>query len=162
MQTDEAAKIRDKVQAARARLLEAVAGLDAADWEWRPGDGRWSARLVLAHVGSAQWSHLDVARRLLAGQPVDLPGFALDAWNEAAVAERADWPLERILADLAAAHQATLALLDELDDEQLAARGQHPALGEVNVGQILRVVALHDGLHRRDVLGLLREMGGAG
>ena len=160
MQTDEISKIRDKAQAARTRLLATVEDLDAAAWEWRPEDGRWSVRLVLAHVGSAQWSHLEVARRLLAGQEVDLPGFDLDAWNEAHVAERADWPLERVLADLEAAHQATLALLDELDDEKLAVSGQHPALGEVSVGQILRVVGLHDGLHRRDVLSLRREMAG--
>lgn len=162
MPKDEMARIRDKVQAARSRLLAAVEGLAPAAWEWRPEDGRWSIRLVLAHVGSAQWSHLAVARRLLAGQPVDLPGFDLDTWNEAQVAERADWPVSRVLADLEAAHQATLVLLEELDEEMLATRGEHPALGEVSVGQILRIVALHDGLHRRDVLSVLREKESAG
>jgi uncharacterized damage-inducible protein DinB len=156
---DEIAKIERKIVAARARLLETVERLDEAAWEWRPGDERWSVRLTLAHVGAAQWSHLEVARRLVAGEPVDIPGFELDAWNNAQVAKRHDWPVERVLADLEAAQGATLAFLAGLSIEELDITGRHPALGEVSVRQVLRVVAVHDGMHRRDVLNLLREMG---
>ena len=45
-----------------------------------------------------------------------------------------------------------------LDAEKLEARGAHPALGEVSVGQALRIIALHDSLHRREILKLRREM----
>jgi uncharacterized damage-inducible protein DinB len=154
---DEIQKIENKIVAARAKLLAAVEGLDAAAWDWRPDDGRWSVRLTLAHVGAAQWSHLEVARRLVAGDPIEMPGFELDAWNAAAVAERANWPVERVLADLDAAQAATLAFLQALDVEALAISGLHPALGEVSVGQVLRVIGVHDNMHRRDVVGLLRE-----
>ena len=162
MQIDETHRIKKKVTSARAKLLGTVAGLDEAAWEWRPQDGRWSVRLTLAHVGSAQWSHLQVALRLLAGEPVDIPGFDLDAWNAAQVAARANWPVAQVLADLEAAQQETLAFLDGLDAEELSISGSHPALGEVSVGQVLRIIALHDNLHRREVLRLLREMGEAG
>jgi len=155
---DDIQQIEAKLEAARSKLLATVEGLDDDAWRWQPGDGRWSVRLTLAHVGSAHWSHLDVARSLVAGEAVDIPGFELDDWNEARVAERAGWSTERILADLQAAQQATSAFLTELDPEELAARGTHPALGEVSVDQVLRVIALHDSMHRRDILNLLREM----
>jgi uncharacterized damage-inducible protein DinB len=158
MQGSEVNKIKDRLTAARSRLLSAVAGLDDARWDWRPGDGRWSARLTLAHVGSAQWSHLEVARRVVDGQTVDLPGFDLDAWNDARVAERAGWSVDQIMVDLEAAQQATFSFLDGLDTEQLALTGTHPALGEISVGQVLRVIAVHDSLHRRDLLRLLAEV----
>jgi hypothetical protein len=151
-------QIREKIRTARAKLLAVVEGLEEAAWDWQPGDGRWSARLTLAHVGSAHWSHLEVARGLVAGQTIDLPGFELDEWNEARVAERADWSPGRILADLKAAQDATLAFMTELEAKDLEARGLHPALGEVSAGQVLGVIALHDSLHRRDILKLLREM----
>ncbi len=157
---DEVQKIKDRLVAARSKLLAAVAGLDEAKWDWQPGDGRWSLRLTLAHVGSAQWSHLSVARRLAAGDTVDLPGFDLDAWNAAAVAERADWSVAQVLADLEAAQEATFEFLDGLEAEELARTGVHPALGEMSVGQVVRVIGLHDGLHRRDLLRLVEEMGG--
>jgi uncharacterized damage-inducible protein DinB len=155
-------QIESKLIASRARLLRAVEGLSDAGWQWRPADGRWSVRLILAHVGAAQWDHLEAANRFLAGQPLALPGFDLDAWNAAAVAQRDNWTVEQIRADLDAAHQATLAFLAALDAEQLSVVGSHPALGEVSVGQILRVIALHDNLHRRDVANLQREMGEMG
>lgn len=155
---DEVQKIKDKLTAARGKLLVVVEGLDRAQWDWQPDDGRWSVRLTLAHVGSAQWSHLEVARRLAAGETVDLPDFDLDAWNEANVAERADWSVDQVLADLEAAQQASFAFLDGLDAETLARTGAHPALGEMSVGQVIRVIGLHDGLHRRDLLRLLEEM----
>jgi uncharacterized damage-inducible protein DinB len=155
---DEAKKIKEKLAAARDKLLAAVEGLDRAHWDWQPDDGRWSVRLTLAHVGSAQWSHLEVARRLAVGETVDLPGFELDAWNEAQVSERADWSVDQVLADLKTAQQASFAFLDELDAETLARTGAHPALGEMSVGQVIRVIGLHDSLHRRDLLRLLEEM----
>ncbi len=159
MQADEKTKIAERITSARAKLLAAVEGLEAAAWEWRPDDGRWSVRLTLAHVGEAQWSHLEVARRAVAGEPVDLPGFDLDAWNAAAVAERSAWPVDRILADLDAAQEATLVFLEELDADHLAVTESHPALGEMSVGQALRIIAVHDGMHRRDIVNLLGEMG---
>jgi uncharacterized damage-inducible protein DinB len=151
-------QIETKLIASRGKLLRAVEGLSDAGWQWRPADGRWSVRLILAHVGAAQWDHLEAANRFLAGQPVALPGFDLDAWNAAAVAQRDSWTVEQIRADLDAVHQATLAFLEALDAEQLSVAGSHPASGEVSVGQILRVIALHDNLHRRDVFNLRREM----
>lgn len=158
MQMEEITKIETKIVTARASLLATVEGIDKGVWEWCPGEGRWSVRLILAHVGSAQWSHLEVAQRLVAGEPVEMPGFELDAWNNTQVAARVDWPVEKILADMEAAQQATLAFLKGLDAEKLAITGAHPALGEVSVGKVLRIISLHDGMHRRDVLSLLREM----
>jgi uncharacterized damage-inducible protein DinB len=158
MQTDEIQKIRERITRARTLLLAAVEKLDPSSWEWQPGDGQWSIRLVLAHVGSSQWSHLEVARRVAAGEQTDIPDFDLDTWNTARVAERADWPVERILDDLETAQRETLAFLDGIDAETLAVTGAHPALGQVTVGQALRIISVHDGMHRRDILKLHGEM----
>ena len=152
-------QIEKRLDVARAKLLVSVEGLDEAAWNWQPADGRWSVRLTLAHVGSAHWSHLEVARRIAEGRSVALAGFDLDEWNEIRVAERAGWSREQVLADLQAAQQATAAFVAELTQEELEARGEHPVLGKVNLGQALRIIALHDSLHRREILKLRREMG---
>lgn len=90
---------------------------------------------------------------------IEIPGFDLDAWNAAAVTQRLDWSVDQVLADLAAAQEATFAFLDSLEATDPARRGSHPTLGEVTVGQVLRIMGLHDNLHRRDVLQLRQEMG---
>ena len=153
-------KIGHKVVAGRARLLASVEALHGTEWDWQPRDGRWSVRLTLAHVGSAQRSHLEVAERLVSGETLDMPEFELDTWNEAAVAERAHWSVGQVLADLDAAQQETLAFLRDLDADRLSISGLHPALGEVTVGQVLRIIPIHDNMHRRDILGLRAEMRG--
>ena len=155
---DQVQQIEEMMASARGKLLASVEGLGEAAWDWQPADGRWSVRLTLAHVGSAHWSHLEVARRVAEGKTVDLPGFELDEWNEARVAERAGRTTEQVLADLQAAQQATSVFMADLDAETLEALGAHPALGEVSVGQALRIIALHDSLHRREILKLRREM----
>jgi hypothetical protein len=155
---EEIQQIEKRLESARVKLLASVEGLDEVAWDWQPAGERWSVRLTLAHVGSAHWSHLEVARRIAEGKTVELSGFELDEWNEARVAERTDWTREQVLADLQAAQQATAVFVAGLEPETLEIRGEHPALGEVNVGQALRVIALHDGLHRRDILKLRREM----
>jgi uncharacterized damage-inducible protein DinB len=158
---DETQRIKDKLAAARVKLLEATTGLAEEAWDWQPGDGRWSIRLTLAHVGSAHWGHLEVARSLAAGTEIEIPGFDLDTWNAAAVTQRLDWSVDHVLADLSAAEEATIAFLDGLDASTLACSGSHPALGEVTVQQVLRIIGLHDSLHRRDVVQLRQEMGQA-
>ena len=151
-------KIENKLVAGRARLLASVEGLDGIEWDWQPGDGRWSVRLTLAHVGSAQRSHLEVAKHLVSGESLNVPEFELDTWNEAAAAERAHWSVGQVLADLDAAQHETLAFLRDLDAEKLSISGLHPALGEVTVGKVLRFIPIHDNMHRRDILRLLAEM----
>jgi len=42
----------------------------------------------LAHVGSAERSHIQVAHSIVSGTPIDLRGFDLDAWNVAQVTRR--------------------------------------------------------------------------
>jgi uncharacterized damage-inducible protein DinB len=158
MATDETKKIERKILDARSQLLAAVESLDSVGWEWRPDAETWSARMTLAHVGSAQWDHLQVARRLIAEEPTHLPDFDLDAWNAAAVEERAGWPVDQVLADLEAAQEATVALLHSLEDEMLTVTGTHPAWGEVSLRQVLRIIPLHDSMHRRDILKLRKAL----
>ncbi|MFC2030361.1 DinB family protein [Chloroflexota bacterium] len=158
MPTDEIVKIRAKVTTSRSRLLDEVEGLQGQQWEWHSADDRWSARQTLSHVGSAERSHLQVARSIFSRTAVDLPEFDLNTWNVVQVAKRDGWTPDEVLADLREAHEETLAFLDGLDSEMLTLTGRHPALGEVSVGQVLRIIALHDGMHRRDIARLRAEM----
>lgn len=158
MPADEIGKIKEKVTASRARLLAEVAGLQEPQWGWRPAHDRWSARQTLSHVGSAERSHLRVAHSILSGTAIDLPGFDLNTWNAGQVAKRDGWALDKVLAELHGAHEETLAFLEDLDAEKLTMAGTHPALGKVSVGLVLRIVALHDSMHRRDIARLRSEI----
>jgi hypothetical protein len=50
-------------------------------------------------------------------------------------------------------------LLGGLDDQCLFITGLHPALGEITVSQVLRIIALHDEMHRMYIAKRKAEMG---
>jgi hypothetical protein len=54
-------------------------------------------------------------------------------------------------ADLHGAHEDTMALLDSQDPAMLTITATHPALGHMSVAQVLRIMALRDGMRRRDL-----------
>lgn len=152
MAQDPIHQIISKLNAERARLRETVAGISAERLEHAVGDGQgWRVREVLAHLANAEADHRQVAERLVAGEPVMIDGFELDRWNEARVAERAGQSMAEILADLERERAATLAFIAQLSPDDLEKSGNHPALGEVTVGKLLRIVGLHERMHQRDI-----------
>lgn len=62
------------VEAARARVLDAVAGLSNADAAWRPGPNEWSIAENLEHLVLAEQSGVEKIYRAL-----EMPAPAMDA-----------------------------------------------------------------------------------
>ncbi len=149
----------DKLAAAREEILQTIEGLDEEALTWRPGDGRWSISENLAHLASSEGSHRQVGQAIAAGQTVDAPDFDLDTWNAARVAERRERSVDEILEEMAAERQRTLSALQDLEDEALDREGLHPALGEIAVLKVFRIIPIHERWHLKDIKQLLGEQG---
>jgi len=137
----------NKLAATREEILQAIEGLDEGTLTWRPGDGRWSIKETLAHLASAEGSHRQVAQAIAAGQTVDVPDFDLDAWNAAQVAKRRQRSIDEILEEMAVERQRTLNALQDLENEALDRQGLHPALGEITVLKVFRIIPIHERWH---------------
>ena len=149
----------DKLAAAREEILQTIKGLDEGTLTWKPGDGRWSIKETLAHLASAEESHRQVAQAIAAGQTVDVPGFDLDTWNAARVAERRQQSIEEILEEMTTERQRTLSALQDLENEALDRQGPHPALGEITVLKVFRIIPIRERWHLKDIKQLLEEQG---
>lgn len=148
--------IRQKLDRARARLLDVLDRLDDAALDARGADG-WSVREVVTHVINAEEDHCRVAAVIVRGELDRLPReLDLDAHNQARVAERGHLSLAELRRALADQRVRTEALLQRAAAaDRLDASGPHPVLGDTTVGNIFRVMALHDQMHTRDILALL-------
>lgn len=155
MVADPISTIIAKLEGDYQRLLETVASIPEAQFTISSGDGKWSARDILTHLANAERDHRRVAQAIIEDTPVELPNFDLDRWNEAGVARRAGQDLRTILDDLEAEHRETIAFATRLAVEDLEKQGHHPALGEITVGKLLRVVGLHQRMHQRDIVALV-------
>lgn len=154
--------IREKMNAARRKLLDALAGL-SDERMTRPFAGGWSIKDVLAHVAMAESVNVAFARLMVTGDsPVqlrefaraypDFPGeFELDKFN-AWMAER--WSaksLEEVVRALHETRAETLAWLETLTPAQLERRGEHAAWGWQTVRGMFRILVIHDRFHLGDV-----------
>ncbi len=159
----EIAGIRAKLDAERAKLLQSFANLSDALLLRPAGPGGWSIKDLLAHVASSEEMNVKFARRMvthdapvqrraLAGAFPDFPGeFELDKFN-AWMAERGraqSW--DQVLAALQRVRGETLTWLESLTPAQLERTGEHAVWGKQSVYAMLRILVIHDRLHRVDI-----------
>ena len=125
----------------------------------------WIVRDFAAHLDTLDPQMIALFEATAAGEAFREPSgaaFDVDAFNDAAVAERRDWPLERVFAE-AAEHRARLIdALARLTDEQIAkmmhfAGDAKRQAGEIPFNLFLAGWAQHDPIHVYDMLRALPE-----
>ena len=146
-------ELTEALQAARAELTAAYAALDEA-WRDVTLDGAWAPSDLLAHCATVEAYFAAEARRLL-----EEPGHTWRPYNvEQAAAERAGRPRPDDLAErarLEAVRAETLAWLEGLAADDLAAYGNHEQRGAVRVGERIEGIARHDREHAEQLAKML-------
>jgi hypothetical protein len=131
-----------------------------SDDQWQAvlyeGPPAWTVRDLLAHFLSAEEVLLRLARDIAAGGHGAPVGFDYHAFNADEQARLASIPPRQLLADLAAAREATIAWVAGLDEADLDRTGYHPALGEISLETFVNGFYGHQLLHVRDLQALMR------
>ena len=112
-------EIQSQLARARARLLSAVESLEAGETTLPVSEG-WTLCDVLAHIaGWAAWD-LHSINAIRQGEQPDLSAIEdVDAFNAKLVAEREEWSLSRILAEMEGMQIAMQALLTGISNQEL-------------------------------------------
>ncbi len=148
--------ILPKMLSTRDELLALVEDLDQAALTWRPSEGAWSIRDNLAHLVDAERAHRRFVEVVLEARSIHLEGFDLDRWNQEHVARRADQSIDEILDALRVERQKTLAFISTIPPDAWEKRGDHPALGDVSVRQVIKVIGVHERMHLKEMRNLLK------
>jgi rubrerythrin len=143
------------MQFTREELLAFIAGLDQAVLTQHSPEEGWSIRDNLAHLADAERAHRRFVAAVLEGRPTRLEGFDLDRWNQEHVARRAGQSIPEILDALHAERQQTLAFIAAIPADAWDRRGQHPALGDVSVEQVIKIIGVHERMHLKEIRKLL-------
>jgi hypothetical protein len=140
------------------KTAETLSGLSDDQWKMVPytGPPAWTVRDLLAHFLSAEEALLHIARDIAARGPGAPVGFDYHAFNADEQARLAGIPPRQLLADLAAAREATIAWVAGLGEADLDRRGHHPALGEITLEAFINGFYGHQLLHMRDLQALMR------
>ena len=122
-----------------------------------PGETAWRAKDHLAHMAENERNIQILLRLTLAGQ-TSLPGnlgtmspeerlAMANQRNQSYVNAHHDDSMETIFADLAAAREATLKLLEQFSDEQLAAPASISYVADRTAGDLFSANAQHAAVH---------------
>jgi hypothetical protein len=111
--------------------------------------GKWSAVAVVQHLADSELILSVRARLILSEDRPPIQGFDQDLWADRF--DYADASLELALAQLRALRAANLALWRRLGPSELAREGIHSERGPESLGHLLRLMAAHDLVHRRQI-----------
>ena len=142
-----------ELEAARGALSAAYERFDEA-WLDISLDGDWAPVDLLAHCATVEAYYASEARRL-----AEEPGHTWRGFNpDQSAAERTGQPRPEdrpVQARLLAIRADTLAWVEGLEPDDLAAYGNHAERGAVRVGERIQKIATHDREHTEQLAAML-------
>lgn len=148
---------RDPIEsAAKApkRLRHLVEGLSEKELEWRPAEGKWSIKQILAHLADGE---VMIGSRLRLVAAMDRPtivGYDQDAFVANLCVD--DLSAEQWLDAFRSMRALNIALLTRLPKEAFARVGLHTERGEESLSQMVFMYAGHDLIHERQIAAQLQ------
>ncbi|HTC25183.1 MAG TPA: DinB family protein [Gemmatimonadales bacterium] len=126
-----------------------VATLDDAAVRRPEKPGKWSVLEVVQHLADSEMVYGYRVRMILSQDTPPIPGYDQDAW--ARTFRYRELPVAETLAQLRALRPVNLRLYRSLDATQRARAGLHSERGPESVEHIVRLMAAHDLVHRRQI-----------
>ena len=154
-------QLLENMRSGRERIVAAVSEVPEAHWtEGRYEEG-WTARDILAHIASIEWTYpriLDLADKTIEPEPPKEPAKprppGLGDYNQRQVAKRTDATVQDLLEEFERNRAATIAAVEEADEDLLRERVRSAGGLEGTAAEVLNYLAVihHDG-HLDDVRG---------
>ena len=149
-------KTLDKLAKEQASLFALVEPLSEEQLDRQHGDG-WTVREILTHLWNAEEDHCRVISVIARGDGDKIPTeFNLAHHNDQRLTERGHLSKADLLAGLQAQRVRTEGLFARMTDEQMEISGRHPALGEMSVGNIFRIIGIHEKSHIQEITEALK------
>ena len=158
-------KIADNLDRAQRDFLVAADAVDATDWIQRPGQDRWSAGEVVAHLIGVEKTILKNAGNLLQAAPrprpllkrIHFPLFMVEARvirRKTPIPIQPDSirPKEEMLAELRSTRERTQTFMKETRGKDLRVYHMpHPFLGTLDLYEWFQMIASHELRHTKQM-----------
>jgi len=149
MTQTERAVLLERYRAGAAEVDEALAGITAEELDRRPPepDG-WTARQVAHHLADSEAMAYTRLRRLLGDDEPVIAGYDEPVWAKRLHYDR---PIEASVAVLRAVREASVQLLEAIDEQEWSRTGTHTESGPYSVEGWLRIYASHPHEHAEQI-----------
>jgi DinB superfamily len=119
--------------------------------------GKWSVVQVIQHLADSELVFGFRARMILTEDRPALQGYDQDRW--AAEFRYSEVSAESALAQLGVLRATNLAVLNRLGPAELERVGMHSERGPESLGHLMKLMAAHDLVHRRQIERVLSTAG---
>jgi hypothetical protein len=147
----------------RTRFVQFCCSLSEEELARPVPDSTYTVKDFVSHLGTLDPALTQQVEALAAGRVEPIGGaedgtpFDIDKYNDGLVAERRDWPLERILDEAAANREEFLQALAKLEDAQIeqtmhfTGDNKRPP-ADIQFKMFLQGLARHDPIHVADMV----------
>ena len=111
--------------------------------------GKWSVTQVVQHLADSELVFGFRSRMILSEDRPALQGYDQDRW--ASLFRYSEVPCKSALAQLGVLRDANLAVLRRLGPGELERVGMHSERGPESLGHLMKLMAAHDLVHRRQI-----------
>ena len=141
-------------------LVKRISGIDEKTLRVPESAGKWSVVEVIQHLADSELVFGFRLRMILTEDKPPLQGYDQDAW--ARVLYYRDVELHTALEQLRSLRAANSFVLTRLSPAELQRVGLHSERGPESAGFLLRLMAGHDLVHRRQIDRILAATGSSG
>ena len=135
----------DKVVAYFSTLTDAQWGTEV----YTEGD-TWTMRNVMAHFVTSERGLHKLFTNVLEGGVGAADDFSIDRYNARQQEKTKDLSPQELLEQFVEVRADLAKWVSKLSPEDLTVEGRHPFMGQVQLGEMLKMIYLHNQMHFRD------------
>jgi hypothetical protein len=150
---DNPTSLSAKLQTEGEKVRGFFAGLTADQWQSPiyAESSIWTPRSILAHLVTAERSFLKLFEKVRQGEGGVSEEFSIDRFNASQQEKMRDQTPADLLAQYAVIRKEMTAYVAALSEADLSVSGRHPAMGMSNLGEMIKMLYIHNNMHVRDI-----------
>ena len=147
----ELADLLERFRRGAELVAMATTGAAGPELDFRPGENKWSVRMIVCHLADVEMVASMRFRQVIAEENPHLEGFNGEAW-----ADHLDYNKRKISQALEAFRRMrgeNYEILKDLPESTFARSGRHTEIGQVTLFDLLKINAEHAESHVKQVQG---------
>jgi hypothetical protein len=147
-----------RLEAEGKKTADFFSGLSDEQWKtqvYTEGD-TWTLRNILAHFVTTEQGFLKLFASILEGGEGVPENFSIDRNNASQQDKTREIPPGDLLNLFLSVREQMVSWVSDRSSEELALEGRHPFLGQVKLGDMVKMIYRHNQIHFRDFRHLIR------